>query len=147
MRQGAEAILLSSLPDAATLQMAINAAEMGSLVLIEGYLYGLSKLVNGLADTVVDNQRSLLRKWLAISLKAVVTQKLIPTIDGDVEPVFDVLRITEEIRTAIREGDDLSIYDNGMDEQIYRLWRSGRISEDTALMNAADPVRMASMMK
>lgn len=138
MRQGADAILLSMIPDAAALQNAINAVEMGCLVLAEGYIYSLSKLVSRLVDTVPESHQPLLRTWMALSLSAVVTQKLIPTLDGDVEPLFEVLRITPEMRRAIRDGENLAVYETGMDERIYELWKNGRISRDVAILHACD---------
>ena len=147
MRQGVDAILMNTMPDAAALQAAINAAEMGSLVLVEGYMYGLEKLVNSLIDSIVESHQQLLRTWLALALNAVVIQKLLPTLDGEVMPVFEVVRVTDEIRKAIREGQELSGYDNGLDESIYQLWKDGRISADTAMMHASDARRMAARIK
>lgn len=146
LRQNADVIMLGQMPDAATVQAAIQAAEMGRLVLAEGYIYGLSKLVIALVDSLVEGQRELFRAWLSVALSAVVTQKLIPAVDGEVVPVFDVLRITPEIRAAIREGEDLTRYERGMDEKIYELWAAGRIARDAALTHADDAARMAKMI-
>ena len=150
LRQNADVIMLGQMPDAATVQAAAQAAaqaaEMGRLVLAEGYIYGLSKLVSALVDSLEDGQKSLFRAWLSVALSAVVTQKLIPAEDGDVVPVFDVLRITPEIRASIREGEDLTRYDQGMDEKIYELWAAGRITRDAALTHADDAARLAKMI-
>ena len=146
LRQGADVIMLSEMPDARTVQTALNAAEMGRLVLSGGYTVGLAKTVDSLVDSVTLNHQPLLRTWLAVALNAVVTQRLIPTVDGDVAPVFDVTHITPEIRTAIREGEDLTRFEAGMDSEILELWREGRVTRDTALMYAGDPYAMSMLI-
>lgn len=146
MRQGADVIMLGTLPDSTTVQNAINAATMGRLVLVEGYIYGFSKLVESLVDSMPSLQQELLRTWLAVSMSAVVVQKLIPTIDGDVVPIFSVVNVTPEISAAIKEGIDLMLCDGDLDAQLFDLWKSGRVSREDALANACEPHAMSLRM-
>jgi len=146
LRQRADVILLGDMPDSSTIQAAVNAAEMGKLVLVEGYIYGLSKLTSALVESIGVQYQPLLRKWLSLTLSAVVIQRLVPTVDGEVEPVFEVIKITPDIRKAIRENGDLSEFETGVDNRIYELWATGRITRDTALAHASDAHRLVSMM-
>lgn len=142
LRQGADVIMLGELPDASTIQLALNAAETGRLVLAGGYTRGLAKTVRSMCDVIAEPNQQTVRAWLSLSLTAVVTQLLLPTVDGDVVPVFDVARATPEIRAAIREGEPLSRFEKGLDGDIFALYKAGRISRETALMYAADPYAM-----
>ena len=146
MRQGANVIMLSTIPDAATIQNAINAAQMGRLVIVEGYIYGFAKLVESLVESIPTVQQELLRTWLAVTMSAVAVQKLIPTVDGDVVPIFSVVNVTPEISAAIKDGIDLMLCDGELDDQLLELWRNGRVSRDDALVNACDPNVMARIM-
>lgn len=147
IRQGADVILLGEIPDGRTAQVAINAAEMGKLVFVEGYIYGFAKLVESLVDSIPEMHQGLFRTWLATTLRAVVVQQLIPTVDGNVVPVFETTLVTPEIRNAIREGADLSIYETGVDEVLIDLWKSGMITRENALAYTSDAAALAARME
>ena len=77
-----------------------------------------------------------------------ISQRLIPTTDGERLPVFEVMTVNAAIQNLIREGKthqiDNAIYSgNGqnmlsMDTELQRLVREGRITRETALMYAVN---------
>ena len=82
-------------------------------------------------------------------LKAVISQRLIPTVSGERIPVFEVMTVNPAIQNLIRDGRthqiDNAIYSgNGqnmlsMDSELQRLVREKKITRDTALLYAVNP--------
>ena len=93
---------------------------------------------------------------LASVLRAVVSQQLLPTVDGGLVPAFEILTITPAARTMIREGklhqldgllygaarDDM----RSMDQSILELYRAGTITRDTALAYSVNPEMLAKKL-
>ena len=90
-------------------------------------------------------------------LQAVVSQQLLPTVDGGLMPAFEVMVVNPAIRNMIRENKIHQIdtviaasAEEGMvsmDASILNLYRAGRISDRTALTYAANPDLLAKKMK
>ena len=86
-------------------------------------------------------------------LKAVVSQRLVPTVDGGREAVFEVMTVNPAIQNMIRDGRthqiDNVIYGGSdrnmmsMDSELARLVKAGRITRETALIYAANPETLA----
>jgi twitching motility protein PilT len=104
-------------------------------------------------DVFPASQQMQVRVQLSMVLLAVVSQQLIPTVDGALAPAMEVMLVTPAISNMIREGKghqiDNAIYAGGalgmisMDEDILRLYRQGRITRDYALSYAINPELMA----
>ena len=86
-------------------------------------------------------------------LKAVVSQRLVPTVDGKRVAVFEVMTVNPAIQNMIRDGRthqiDNVIYGGtdrnmmSMDAELQRLVRERLISRDAALLYAANPETLA----
>ena len=86
-------------------------------------------------------------------LKAVVSQRLIPTLDGKRIPVFEVMTVNPAIQNMIRDGRthqiDNVIYGGSdktmlsMDAELTRLFREKRITREIALIYASNPETLA----
>jgi twitching motility protein PilT len=84
-----------------------------------------------------------------MTLQAVVSQQLIPDVDGHSIPVFEIMKLTPAIRNMIRENKvyqiDGIIYSStqqqmrSMDQSLFDLFRKGAITKDTALKYASNP--------
>ena len=83
-------------------------------------------------------------------LRAVVSQRLVPTLDGGLAPVFEVMTVTSAVQNLIREGKtyqlDNVIYTGSaeqtmlsMDNELLRLCRDKRIARETAILYAVNP--------
>ena len=83
------------------------------------------------------------------SLAAVIYQQLIPTMDGTLIPVFEIMEVTPAIRNMIRENKvhqiDGLIYSStgsgmiSMDQSLINLYKEGQISKETAILYASNP--------
>ena len=86
---------------------------------------------------------------LSMVLNAVVSQQLIPTVDGGVAPAFEIMTVTPAIRNMIRDNKipqiDGILYSSAkpdmisMDNSLLALYKSGKISKEIALTYATNP--------
>ena len=86
-------------------------------------------------------------------LKAVVSQRLVPTRNGGRQPVFEVMTVNAAIQNMIRDGRthqiDNVIYGGNdrtmlsMDSELGRMVKAGAIDRETALLYAANPEVLA----
>jgi twitching motility protein PilT len=111
LREDPDVIMVGELRDLETISLAITASETGHLVF--GTLHTASAA--GTVDRVIDafpaGQQGAVRQVLADSLKAVITQHLLPRRDGTGRvAAYEVLRITPNIAGLIREAKTHQIH-------------------------------------
>ena len=154
LRQDPDVLLVGEIRDRETAQMALSAAETGHLVFTTLHTRDAKGMVTRFADLFPQDTQKDIRSQLAMSLKAVVSQRLLP----DVEPgnkrhlAVEVLWNSHPIANAIRTGKVESIdnylltrRDEGMisfDESVRRLYEENKITRETAEQNLTDPERL-----
>ncbi len=156
LRQAPDVVMLGEMRDLDTVRTAITAAETGHLLLSSLHTIGAAKTVDRIIDTFPAEQQAQIRVQLSMVLKAVVSQRLVPTLDGGREPVFEVMTVNAAIQNMIRDGRthqiDNAIYGGSdktmlsMDAEFQRLVREKRISRDIALLHAANPDTLAKRL-
>lgn len=104
LREDPDVILLGELRDSETIRQALTAAETGHLVLATLHTRGAAQAVDRLVDVFPAEEKPLVRSQLAGSLKAVIAQRLVPSIDEKRIGLFEVLVATPAIANLIREG-------------------------------------------
>lgn len=149
LRQSPDVVLLGEMRDYETINTAVTAAETGHLIFSSLHTIGASNTIDRIIDAFPASQQQQICIQLASVLQAVVSQKLLPTVDGKVVPAFEIMVLTPAIRTLIRERKvhqiDGIIYtssaDNmvSMDTSILKLYRDGLISKETAISEAVNP--------
>lgn len=153
LRQSPDVILLGEMRDYETISIAMTAAETGHLVLSSLHTIGASNTIDRIIDVFPANQQHQIAVQLSCTLNAVVSQQLLPTIDGGVVPAFEIMKVTPAIRNMIRDGKifqlDGTIFSNNgkngmlsMDNSIQQLYRQNIISKETALTFATNPDRI-----
>ena len=153
LRQAPDVVMLGEMRDLDTIRTAITAAETGHLLLSSLHTIGAAKTVDRMIDTFPAEQQSQIRVQLSMVLKAVVSQRLVPTVDGGRVSVFEVMTVNPAIQNMIRDGRthqiDNVIYGGSdktmlsMDSELQRLVREGRITREMALLHAANPETLA----
>ena len=149
LRQAPDVILLGEMRDLDTIQTAMTAAETGHLVISTLHTVGAANTIDRIIDVFPPAQQQQIRVQLSQVLKTVVSQQLIPTVDGDLVPAFEIMHLNNAVRSHVRENRIHQI-DNviqtgsaegmiGMDESILRLYRAGRITQETAMRHAMAP--------
>ena len=152
LRQAPEVILVGEMRDLETIDIAITAAETGHLVFSSLHTIGAANTIDRMVDVFPAASKQQIRIQLAMVLNAVVSQQLLPGIDGKMIPVFEVMICNQAIRTLIRDGKTHQI-DNviassrqlgmvSMDDAIIDLYHQKQITKETALMYAVNPKMM-----
>ena len=153
LRQSPDVILLGEMRDYETISIAMTAAETGHLLLSTLHTIGASNTIDRIIDVFPANQQHQIAVQLSCTLSAVVSQQLLPTVDGGITPAFEIMKVTPAIRNMIRDGKifqiDGTIFSangtNGMvsmDSSIKNLYNKGIITKETALMFATNPDRL-----
>lgn len=149
LRESPDVILLGEMRDYETINTAVTAAETGHLIFSSLHTIGASSTIDRIIDAFPASQQHQICIQLASVLQAVVSQKLLPTVDGKVVPAFEIMVLTPAIRTLIRERKvhqiDGIIYTSSaenmisMDSSILNLYEQGIISKETAIAEAVNP--------
>ena len=157
LRQSPDVILLGEMRDYETINVAMTAAETGHRIFSTLHTIGVANTIDRIIDAFPPNQQHQIRVQLAMVLQAVVSQQLIPTVDGKVVPAFEVMLVNGAIRNMIRESKvhqiDSVIYSSAgegmlsMDQSLLELYRRGIISERDALTYSANQDMMAKKLK
>ena len=143
LRQAPDVILLGEMRDYETISIAMTAAETGHLILSTLHTVGAANTIDRVIDAFPSNQQQQIRTQLAMVLDAVISQQLIPTVDGGVQPAFEIMFLNNAIRNMIREskihqidGIIATSQEEGMismDNSLIKLYRDGVISRENAL--------------
>ncbi len=147
LRQSPDVILLGEMRDYETISVAMTAAETGQLVLSTLHTLGAASTIDRIIDVFPINQQHQIRIQLSMTLKGVVSQQLLPSVDGTLVPAFEIMTMNSAIKTMIREEkthqiDTILQSSPGMqtmDNCISDLFRSGVITAETAVEYAYNP--------
>ena len=149
MREDPDVILVGELRDAETISMAMTAAETGHLVLCTLHTTGAVKTIDRIIDALPGDLREQTKGFLAMSLKAVVTQVLVKTPDGrGRRAIFEILVSsraiaklittdqTHQIASQLQTGKDLGM--QMMDQALLDAIVAKEIDPDDAIRYAAE---------
>ena len=149
LRQSPDVILLGEMRDYETINTAVTAAETGHLIFSSLHTIGAAKTIDRIIDVFPASQQHQISIQLASVLQAVVSQKLVPSVSGEMVPAFEIMVLTPAIRNLIREGKvhqiDGIIYTSAaenmiaMDSSILDLYKKGIIDRHTAISEAVNP--------
>lgn len=143
LRQAPDVILLGEMRDYETISIAMTAAETGHLILSTLHTIGAANTIDRVIDAFPPNQQQQIRTQLSMVLNAVISQQLIPTVDGGVRPAFEIMFLNNAIRNMIREskihqidGVIATSQEEGMvsmDNSLIKMFREGIISRENAI--------------
>lgn len=151
LRQDPDVFLVGEIRDRQTAQLALSAAETGHLVFSTLHTRDAKGAISRFTDLFPQSVQGEIRAQLALSLRAVVCQHLLPNREPGakrqlaLEVLFNTSPIAAAIRTGRIEQIDNHIITGRADgmvtlnESVKRLWQEGRISWETALHHMTDP--------
>ena len=157
LREDPDVILVGEMRDLETISIAITAAETGHLVLSTLHTIGASKTIDRIIDVFPPHQQQQIKIQLASVLQAVISQQLLPNINGDGRiAALEVMITTPGIQNLIREGKTQQIESavqtgnkygmKTMDMAISELYKKGVISMETAMTYAVDRETLKRIM-
>ena len=156
LRQAPDVILLGEMRDHETIRTAMTAAETGHLLIATLHTNGAVNTIDRIIDSFPSTQQSQIRVQLSMVLRTVVSQRLLPDVDGELVPAYEIMHMNAAIRSMIRDCKNHQI-DNviaagggegmkAMDQSILELYQAGTITRETALEYADHPEQMLRRM-
>jgi twitching motility protein PilT len=157
VRQDADVVLVGEMRDRETIGLAITAAEMGLLVFGTLHTNNAAKTIDRVIDAFPAEEQNQVRLSLSDSLAAVVSQLLLPTLDGKGRiAVHEILVRTSGLPNVIREGNTTLLYSliqsgkaagmQAMDDALFDLVKSGRVLPADAYAKAANKARFEPLL-
>ena len=151
LRQDPDVILIGEMRDQETVRTALSAAETGHLVLSTVHTLDAPESVNRIIDFFEPHEQNQARAMLAGTLRGVVSQRLVPTRDGNGRvAVCEILRMTGRARDMIMDPDETGnlreVIAEGeyygmqtFDQALLKHYQAGRVSMEDALHVASSP--------
>jgi twitching motility protein PilT len=155
LRQAPKVILIGEMRDVETIEIAMEAAETGHLVLSTLHTIDAAKTVDRIIGVFPKDQEPQIRTRFSQSFRYVISQRLLPKVGGGRIAVLEILKSSMRTRDYVLKGetDGRSLTDamhdgsvDGMqtfDDQIEIAWNQGLISKETALAYASNPTNLA----
>jgi len=148
LREDPDLILVGEMRDLETIELAITAAETGHLVFGTLHTSSAAKTVDRIINVFPTNQQEQVRTMLGESLKGVIAQQLLRTVEGKRCAALEILAVTPAVSNLIREGKTFqipSVIQTGraqgmmlMDQAIQDLLTAGKITREEAYKFAAN---------
>ena len=137
-------ILIGEMRDTETVRAAIAAAETGHLVMSTLHTVDATETVNRVIDFFPPYQQKQVRLALAGTLRGIICQRLVPTVDGGRIPALEILvntgRVAERIADADKTHEIKDVVADGgyygmvtFDQWLLRLIQEGKISTEDAM--------------
>jgi twitching motility protein PilT len=156
-REDANVVLLGEMRDLDTIGTALTAAETGHLIFATLHTNDSSQTIDRIVDVFPSHQQNQVRSQLSNVLLAVVSQRLLPKIDGGRIPAVEIMIKNHAVENLIRENKPYQIdnvietsTDQGMvtmDKSLSDLVKKGIISLETAKLYAKDNKNLDMMLK
>ena len=152
MREAPDVILIGESRDRETFGAALQYAQTGHLCLTTVHAnnsyYGLNRVIN----MYPHDARESLQMDLSVSLKAVISQRLIHDVNGDIIPAVELMLNTKHIQELIKNGEIDQIKDamekslapgsQTFEQSLFKLYQAGRITLEEAMANADSPTNL-----
>jgi len=156
MRQAPDCILIGEIRDLETMRMALTYALSGHLCLATLHANNAYQAMNRVISFFPLEVRPMLLQDLSVSLKAVISQRLIKTVEGGRTPAVEVLLNTRNIQELIEKGEineikeamekSMSPGSQTFEQDLFRLVRQGKITTDEALANADSATNLGLLL-
>ncbi|MEB3357697.1 MAG: type IV pilus twitching motility protein PilT [Synechococcales bacterium] len=157
LREDPDLILVGEMRDKETVNTALKAAQTGHLVMGTLHTNSAVKTIERILNLYEPDQQGPMRVSIAESLVAVIAQGLCRTTDGKRAAFHDIMINTDAIKDYIMKGalDEIEAlipkctFDGmcTMNQSLYKLYESGRITEETALEMSPKPNEMAQILR
>ncbi|NMB56318.1 type IV pilus twitching motility protein PilT [Candidatus Beckwithbacteria bacterium] len=154
LREDPDVVLVGEMRDLETISATLTIAETGHLVFSTLHTNSASQTIDRIVDVFPAHQQNQIRIQLAATLEAVVSQRLLPMVDGGRVPALEVLLGTPAVKTNIREGKTHLIdniiqtsQDVGMiplESYMKQLITEGKITLQTAQMWSSHPQELSN---
>ena len=152
LRQAPDVILMGEMRDPETIRTAMTAAETGHLVIATLHTKGAVNTIDRILDSFPSAQQGQIRVQLSMVLHTVVSQQLIPDVNGELIPAYEIMHMDNAIRNMIRDNKNHQINNaiaaggaSGMitmDQYLLDMYQKKQITKETVLEFADSPEQL-----
>jgi twitching motility protein PilU len=146
MRQAPDVILIGEIRDSATMEAAITFADTGHLCLATLHSTNANQSFERILNFFPEERHAQILMQLSLNLRSIISQRLIPGVDGKRVPAIEILMDTPRVKELVKKGD-VDIIKEAMeqgiqegcqtfDHALFLLYKEGRITLEQALINA-----------
>ncbi len=158
LRQDPDVVLIGEMRDLESIQAALTVAETGHLTLATLHTNSAIETINRIIDVFPPHQQNQVRAQLSHVLEGIITQKLLPRLDGKgLVLAAEVLVPTPAVRNLIRENKIHQIYTvmqagqihhgmKTMNQSLAELYQKGYISYEQAITSSYNPDELIPML-
>ncbi len=156
LRQDPDVILIGEMRDLETMEAALTISETGHLAFATLHTNSAAEAINRIVDVFPTNQQEQVRVQLSFVLQAVITQQLIPKINGGRVLAMEIMMATPAIRAVIRDDKIHQIYSliqagqkygmKTMNMALHELYISRKITLADALAHSTSPAELEEMI-
>ncbi|MEA3372973.1 MAG: PilT/PilU family type 4a pilus ATPase [Campylobacterota bacterium] len=150
LREDPDIILVGEMRDVETIEIALHAADTGHLVFSTLHTLDAKETINRIISMFPTEEQNRVRMTVGSVIQGVISQRLIPTIEGKRTAALEILVRTARIEQLIMENRDVEIRDTmeegkeiygsqSFDQGILDLWKDGKISREEAFNYATSP--------
>ncbi|MDQ6964473.1 MAG: PilT/PilU family type 4a pilus ATPase [Mariprofundales bacterium] len=158
LRQAPDVILLGEIREEETMEQAIEFAETGHLAMATLHANNANQAIDRILNFFPEEKHQQVYMNLSMNLRAILSQRLVKTVDGKRAAAIEILVNTPRIADLILKGEMGEIKEAmvaggeqyGMvtfDQALLTLWRDGKITEIEALRNSDSPNDLRLKMK
>ena len=144
MRQDPDVIMIGEMRDKETIQAAITLAETGHLVFSTLHTNNSVQTIDRIIDVFEEDKQKQVRSQLSGTLSGIISQRLIPNLNGDLILAYEQLLVNDAVRNIIRNEKIEQIYNalqgsnenNGiirLEQNLAKLLKAKKISKDVAI--------------
>jgi twitching motility protein PilU len=146
LRQAPDVILIGEIRDTETMEAAITFAETGHLCLGTLHSNNANQAVERIMNFFPPERHAQIYLQLSLNLRSIISQRLIPSVDGKRVAALEILVDTPRIKDLIKKGS-IDVLKEGMeqgiqegcqtfDQALFTLYKQGAISLEQALVHA-----------
>ena len=158
VRMDCDVSLVGEMRDKKTVEAALKLAETGQLTFGTLHTNNAFKTIDRLCGMFSGDERLLVQSQLSSVMQAVVSQRLLPTVDGKGRvPAVEVLLFPSSVRNLVKEGKINQIYNImqtqsnmgmiTMNQSLFNLYKKGLISEETALLTSYERAGLKALIE
>lgn len=157
LRQDPDIIVIGEMRDPETILSALEVTDTGHKVFSTLHTSSATESIDRIVAEIHPNEQERVRNRLADVLISVVSQKLVPSLDGKRVLAKEVLIVTPSVKAAIKNNNTSEIYmmiNQGapqgmitMEQDLLRLYSERKISKENAVSYANNKTRILQLMK
>lgn len=163
LRQRPDVILVGEIRDREVMEQALSIAETGHLCLATIHTNNSYQAIERIVNLFPEDYHNQIRLNLSMNLKGIISQRLLPSVNGGMAPAIEVMINQGLVRELILKGEIGKIHDvmeqnnsigmSTFDQSLMRLFMEDVITEDTAITNSDKPsdmkikIEQAKLMK